>query len=812
MVVSNHTTNCPYSPWGDGFSCVQPPAPWVELVAPAAFRSDRGFAAVGNLADRLTATMIAPGEPAPTEGRVGSTTNGSATPSAQRSRASPKIVLVSFSGQLPKMFPRPVNGYKCHGGNPRVNLNEGDHVMSAQQNTIVQNKMQKHICNRCLVFLLSIFFFTAGLYGGERAKRHVKFVYPARTYKQIVTIKFSNEEAAKKATVQMAPLYDGFEWSMSSRWDDNNPADLKMRDVLESHGHKGTFYFNARNFFGLDSASSTSIARKLLKGGNSIGSHGWTHPFLSYYNLNGMFEETLRCRVYWEAAIDTLITSYAASYGDYGQKNKPSDLREEVTHILERGGYYGVPNGMFHRDINTDMVLMPCMPADGAEIDDFVQKALDDKDVGKNNPHLSYSVHVLYSTPEAWEKFEGQLNKYGNNPNWWYCNQNEYAAYRCQYFHSKLTQQRIGKNIEIQMIRPEIIYLNNSIPLTISIKGVDVKDIVSVESDTAECVRSERHDDEYYFHLQHNRDQKLPGKIGLIANEGNRSSIEESDQDSDFPGLRGLLHKKGDKLHLTLHNQTGSPLTELRVTFRLPLAWDQGVIRRSIASLKPGVSFAEDVELTRSGDNYLRNAGREFLIAQLDFNSDGKAGRIYFTCRTAAFPRDPSYPQGGFLRLGPAAGDTFDPQTFVAALGSKDKSDTAMNAQAAASGLRWQDADIRGNLVKLNPELILTTGVWWGGDKAHEYVLWGRIDSPIEQEASFIFDALHVDHLTVNGRKQNTGSKTKLNKGVNTVVILYHTIKNAYGNAACGLRVVKPGTSERITNIKYRYPLDSSSP
>ena len=47
-------------------------------------------------------------------------------------------------------------------------------------------------------------------------------------------------------------------------------------------------------------------------------------------------------------------------------------------------------------------------------------RALASDSFKQQHPNLTYSMHVWYRTPEAWAKFEGQLDKYGHNtPNDW---------------------------------------------------------------------------------------------------------------------------------------------------------------------------------------------------------------------------------------------------------------------------------------------------------------------------------------------------------------------------------------------------------
>ena len=64
---------------------------------------------------------------------------------------------------------------------------------------------------------------------------------------QKIRVRLRDEAAAASASIAILPLYGGADWAISSRWDDNIYTDLKMRDVLEKHGYRGTFYLNGRD-------------------------------------------------------------------------------------------------------------------------------------------------------------------------------------------------------------------------------------------------------------------------------------------------------------------------------------------------------------------------------------------------------------------------------------------------------------------------------------------------------------------------------------------------------------------------------------
>lgn len=253
-------------------------------------------------------------------------------------------------------------------------------------------------------------------------------------YEQRVRVRLRDESAAEAASVALLPLYGGADWAISSRWDDNIYTDLKMRDVLEKHGYRGTFYLNGRDtpYYGptydlVEPRDAASIDRRLLAGGNTIGGHSWTHAFVPYCNRRRIFEELLRVRVDREASSDSPVVSYAFSFTRKRNDLEGLSSRDDIVEAVRRSGYHHVANGTFRKDHDPGLSVSWLLPHDGREIDEAFEKLLADREKQRTDPNITFNMHVWYVTPAAWDKFEGQLLKYGRRPGWWYCNQNECA-------------------------------------------------------------------------------------------------------------------------------------------------------------------------------------------------------------------------------------------------------------------------------------------------------------------------------------------------------------------------------------------------
>ncbi|MBM3501594.1 MAG: hypothetical protein FJX74_23310, partial [Armatimonadetes bacterium] len=210
-----------------------------------------------------------------------------------------------------------------------------------------------------------------------KAPLFVPLECPAEEYTQEIEVTFASEQAAREATVRVEPLYNGYDWAVSSRWDDNNPADEQLRDVLTKHGHRGTFYLNSlwRDWSEVTRTVDSAFGRGLLQGGHTIGGHSLTHPLLSYCNRNRIFEETAGVRMVWEAAVDMPVVSYAFSYCNFTNPQEGEVVHAAIARALERGGYYHVASEPQFEQVRTELVLSPIMPADGLDIDPHAETA-----------------------------------------------------------------------------------------------------------------------------------------------------------------------------------------------------------------------------------------------------------------------------------------------------------------------------------------------------------------------------------------------------------------------------------------------------
>lgn len=632
------------------------------------------------------------------------------------------------------------------------------------------------------------------------------------TYSQRITILFTDEQSARDAKIAIEPLFDGHHRAVSCRWDDNWTSDnQKTRDIMEEYGVRGTWYLNGRDFHpGGKPADYLPVARELLKGGNSIGGHSLTHPYLTYFHSNRMFAETSGVRVEWEAALDQPVISYAYSFVDLRPLPEGRAVLERSLNTLARAGFYHLAEFInFFEDVKTPIELSPIMPPENSPYIAFrqaVEWGYGNKSITTHSPMISNSMHAWYGTERldyGYCELRKRLELLAGLKNVWHCNQNEYAAYRRQYRKTRIKETRRSDRIlEVNFVnRPRLIDLNCATPITIKISSVERNTVEDIQCSDAMVVASARvSDDGIRYHLMHSTKQALPRKIGHIPNASNATEIDQSSCDLDYPRIKGVLHAGNDTLTLTVVNDDLQPLENVRVAWRLPVGWEN---QRTQSMSSQGAGATKfSCPLVKLGGNELRFGAQPFAV-QLDFRQGEEQGRIHFTCQRQGDSPDASWPLGNFSVLGPIPNDQFDTNDMVEIVETSGCPETWPSSNG--SELLWR-ADARNGYVVqewINPEYVRTMGTW--DHVADTYVLRTKVTSAENREVRVVVSQDDTTVVLINGKRleANLGH---LNAGENEVVVLYpgRVITNMHARlAACFFRIEDPDTKQRVTDLKY---------
>ncbi|MFO1476386.1 MAG: polysaccharide deacetylase family protein [Verrucomicrobiota bacterium] len=621
-------------------------------------------------------------------------------------------------------------------------------------------------------------------------------------YTQTVTLDFASPEAARAAHVRLLPLYHGYDWAVSSRWDDNIPADLKMRQTLAAHGYRGTFYMNrtADGYYGNDygliaPVNYPALGRRLAGNGFTIGGHSLTHPYLHCEARNEIFHEIMGIRADRESSTACPINTFSFPFTEFRNDNEGDVVQSDIAEILNRAGYFQVVETWFKDPARPGFIAANLLPEDGRDIDAAFASLLSDPAAQSREPNITFNMHVWYSTPEAWAKFEKQLAKYGANPRWWYCNESEYAAYRYQFLHSELSSRVEGARLVVSLRRPALVDLNHEIPLTLQVQGARAADVHRIECSTAAVAPLK--EDPCRFDLFHDRVQSLPAAVGLVEFEPGDVALKEC---AVFPGLEAGVRLEGSRIWCVAKAKGG--LTRIRATFRLPLAYEAGVIREATDELPEGrtLEWAVTLAPSHSCSDAKYRAGAERFYVQLDFVRNGVAGRLYLATRRPEPILDASFPRDGFCVLGPLPGDLAGAEALAALVAATNTRTRTVSIDGAS--LRWTARD-KSVVQWLDPEYICTRGETHA-DQPECHLLLTRLlaDRPMRLRCQI--DEQQVRAIYLNGRRVEN-LELNLQAGSNDLLLLSWSGPDKFSARHCGafLRVTHPATLARAEGIRY---------
>lgn len=466
-------------------------------------------------------------------------------------------------------------------------------------------------------------------------------------YERKIKIVFPDEAAAKAATLELLPLPEGKTFAFSTRWDDSNPKHARMAALLTKHGFKGTFYLNAakEDFY-------RDTLPLLTKGGNSIGNHTLNHPNLTTIIPNEAARQILRNRAEFEARSNQPINSFVLPY--CACKNG-SDTRcpLRIGEALLRSGELGSPE--FSRNLETEygmpegswetslLFSIDDRNPSAERFDREIEKRLAGMAPGEVR-HATLGLHT-WQDDKGFETLDGIFAKYANRPDWWYCNENEYNAYRYAAQHTRITKRVEGDIAIFTLTGPTPAALGSDTPLwgTVTPAAADKKNAVA---------------------LPHTR--RMPGMIDLVVTPDGKLTASKK-----FPDLSASLRMdfEAGKAVLALSNRGRQPLTDITVSFRLPppVIADDQTPRRTLALIAPGETATVTVECPEQRKTALYQCGRWFAAAEVDFMDNSQPQRLWvgtegeFPQVAEAVPRDTAF------AFGPVAPGILTPEVLAAA-------------------------------------------------------------------------------------------------------------------------------------------------
>jgi peptidoglycan/xylan/chitin deacetylase (PgdA/CDA1 family) len=509
-------------------------------------------------------------------------------------------------------------------------------------------KMKRHLSLSALILL-------ANFAPAQSLERFNQLEMRLKT--ETIRIAYPTAEAAKHAKLTIAPLPDAKKLAFTARWDDNRPRDITMRDVMARHGYKAGFYLNG----GRGKAESVSLAQELMKKGCAVCLHSMTHPRLTLLPLNEVFWEILAIKVERESDSDSPSVAFGFPYCDFRNSvyaHAHRDIGESLIrsgiHFVAQASFLAPSSAVYPETFSVAALVYPGdVLAKPERFDAEVAKVLSNEKYLKQNPVISLAYHVRHSE-EGFENLEKSLKKYGYKRDWWYCEPNEYAAYRYRFHNSRISLRSIDECVaEYQISTPVDADAGRTIPLTLMITGAKPKRIWNGNEDV--CWRQTKGIPN--FRIFAKADDSKPTKIDMVDNPKNTAFSQSiSSRFNKFKGL--VFHLRyvpaRNAAILTASNQTAEPVSNVNVVLRLPLLFVDGIQKVDFNDLPAHADVTREIPLGRLHEGPDYREGAPYLVAQMDFTHQSVRGRIYATCRgtrsvsSQACPRDTALIHGPF--------------------------------------------------------------------------------------------------------------------------------------------------------------------
>jgi peptidoglycan/xylan/chitin deacetylase (PgdA/CDA1 family) len=641
-------------------------------------------------------------------------------------------------------------------------------------------------------------------------------------------------------TVQVAPLYKDAKWAVTQRWDDNRVDSLRVRDLLKRYHMHGTFYLNASDAWYFNEAGyrfegdpKTDLAKALRQGGNSIGGHTLTHNFVPLLNRQEQFYEMLGVRIDREVNSQSPLNSFVFPFTVFRNNLEPDQVHRDIAAELRRAGYLHVSNQYFNLKLKEDTGILDSwlLPCDGEPgLDSAVKALLKSPRQEAREGNICFCMHAW---PHAWggpglPKLDQALKHWKGRSPWWYANQNELAAYRYQQLHGSLGVQQGVLGPRVVVGRYEGWAIGDNIPLTLKVWGYD--DLSPSAQYLGQPLKVQRSRDHgaWLIELPQAPGHGTPDVYDVQRNSNNRSEGLEEKSRAGLEGLASRLYFDGEALQFNF--KAKEALQDMHLTWRVPLGWTVPA-PLDLGAWPAGHSLTLSAQLGPS-QQALAGQGRPYFAAQLDFMRQGQRIRLYSDCRGPAAERDPQFPKGGFLVMGPLPGDNkaFNVDAFAAKVLRRKHPVPCQTLFEDVQGC-WE-ALPAARIDPLHPELIPAgamaaprpfytwdpTLYYTHGHRLH-YLLAGVVESPMAREAKVIFPH-GVRRIYINGKRLRS-RHVDLQAGPNLITMLYRPgVPDGDGQGSFSEKNYGPFfrltdmEGVRLTDIQYHMPdwLDGVAP
>ncbi len=477
-------------------------------------------------------------------------------------------------------------------------------------------------------------------------------------YTQTLEVTYATPDEAQKAELTKQELPGTKKVALSARWDDTNNRHLKMAQTMARQNWKGTFYLCN---FGSPHQDRT-VPAEILKLGSSLGSHTVNHPYLCQYLPASVFKQIIDQRVWEESNYNTCVTGFVLPYGNHTTPFKDY-VPAMIGDALKRSGHLGGPawfDAARRFELSTDIWFgsnrFSCNDKDpspelfkkGIERS-LVQALKPDSPCG---PHITLGTHT-WQSDQGFEVLEGLFKEYANNPDWWYCNENEYLAYRYQFLHCGIQKKSVkGKTVVYEITRIAAPELGDDIALTVRTEGAVAVAKLDGKNLTVEDGR---------INLPQSVGRTVPVEIEAVNLKGNSPAPVQS---GNFNDIQMKFDEKSSRVSFSLKVGSSEKLEQVSVVLRVPPAWKDGVKRATPKVVNSGIEASFEL-----GERDLRPGFQEGdynFYVQVDALCNGTPKRLHAVLTVPnKLPADTTGPRNNAWAVGPFTGGTLTPELLA---------------------------------------------------------------------------------------------------------------------------------------------------
>ncbi len=134
---------------------------------------------------------------------------------------------------------------------------------------------------------------------------------------------------------------------VTTSWDDGHPLDLKLADLLDKYGVKGTFYVPIRNS---EQEVMTPQQMKLLATKHELGGHTVNHIYLNTLGDESAKHEIMDCKPMLEDIIGKKVEAFCYPGGKYSQR--------DIDFVQDAGYLFGRTTKLLRTGFAPDSKLM----------------------------------------------------------------------------------------------------------------------------------------------------------------------------------------------------------------------------------------------------------------------------------------------------------------------------------------------------------------------------------------------------------------------------------------------------------------------